>query len=52
MSDPSTLDLVLRGGLVLDGTGSEPRVEDVAIQGDRVVARSSRSGPIEARGGP
>ncbi|MCP4003700.1 MAG: amidohydrolase family protein [bacterium] len=30
-------DLVIRGGEVVDGTGSEPRHADVAIQGDRVV---------------
>jgi N-acyl-D-amino-acid deacylase len=31
-------DLVIRGGLVVDGTGAPPRVADVAIDADRVVA--------------
>jgi len=34
----SDLDLVVRGGLVVDGTGAEPRPADVAIDGGRVVA--------------
>jgi len=33
-----TYDLVLRHGTVYDGTGSEGVVEDVAIQGDSIVA--------------
>ena len=31
-------DLLLRGGLLIDGTGSPARPADVAISGDRVVA--------------
>ncbi len=31
-------DLVLRGGTVVDGTGAEPRIADVAVEGDRIVA--------------
>jgi N-acyl-D-aspartate/D-glutamate deacylase len=31
-------DLVIRGGTVVDGTGAEPRVADVAIDGDTIVA--------------
>jgi len=31
-------DLVISGGLVVDGSGSEPRRADVAIDGDTVVA--------------
>jgi N-acyl-D-amino-acid deacylase len=31
-------DLVIRGGTVVDGTGGEPAVADVAIAGDRVLA--------------
>ena len=31
-------DIVLRGGTVFDGTGSEGRVADVAIGGDRITA--------------
>lgn len=32
------LDIVIAGGTVFDGTGAEPRVADVGIRGDRVVA--------------
>jgi N-acyl-D-amino-acid deacylase len=31
-------DVIVRGGRVLDGRGSEPRVTDVAVSGDRVVS--------------
>ena len=31
-------DLVIRGGTVVDGTGSAPQTADVAITGDRIVA--------------
>jgi len=31
-------DLVIRGGMVVDGTGAEPVRADVAIEGDRIVA--------------
>jgi N-acyl-D-amino-acid deacylase len=31
-------DLIVRGGRVLDGRGSEPRATDVAVSGDRIVA--------------
>ncbi len=31
-------DVLLRGGMIHDGTGSEGRVGDVAIQGERIVA--------------
>ncbi|MBW2287967.1 MAG: amidohydrolase family protein [Deltaproteobacteria bacterium] len=37
-------DLVIRGGEVVDGTGSEPRRADVAIQGDRIVEVGEISG--------
>ncbi len=32
------VDLVLRGGTLYDGSGSAPRVGDVAIDGDRILA--------------
>ncbi len=32
-----TVDLLLKGGQVIDGTGAGPRVEDVGILGDRIV---------------
>ena len=31
-------DLVIRNGLVVDGTGSEPYVADIAIDGNEIVA--------------
>ena len=31
-------DLVIRGGTVVDGTGSPPRPADVAIDGTRIAA--------------
>jgi N-acyl-D-aspartate/D-glutamate deacylase len=45
-SAPAAYDLVIRGGIVVDGTGA-PRFEaDVAVAGDRVV----RVGRVEGRG--
>jgi N-acyl-D-amino-acid deacylase len=32
-----SVDLVVRGGTVLDGTGGEPRAADVAVDGDRIA---------------
>ena len=32
------LDLVIRNGLIVDGSGLPARHGDVAIQGDRIVA--------------
>lgn len=34
---PENVDLLLRGGTVLDGTGTAARVADVAVRGDRIV---------------
>ena len=31
-------DLIIRGGMVVDGTGCEPYIADVAVTADRVVA--------------
>jgi N-acyl-D-aspartate/D-glutamate deacylase len=35
---PIDCDLCLRGGLVLDGTGSKGRLADIAVKGDRIIA--------------
>lgn len=35
---PSTYDVLIKGGTVYDGTGAAPINADVAIQGDRIVA--------------
>jgi N-acyl-D-aspartate/D-glutamate deacylase len=47
-------DVVIRGGLVVDGTGSEPRLADVAIDGDRIAVIGEVEGEgrrtIDARG--
>ena len=42
----SELDLVVRGGTVVDGSGAEPRMADVGIAGGRIV----EIGRIAARG--
>ena len=31
-------DLIIRGGLIVDGTGSEPYLGDVAIDNDTITA--------------
>jgi N-acyl-D-aspartate/D-glutamate deacylase len=38
-------DLVIRGGTVVDGTGAEPRVADVAIDGGKVTSVGKGAGP-------
>lgn len=37
-------DLIIRGGIVVDGYGNEPRVADVAVSGDTIVAIGSELG--------
>ena len=37
-ASPTTYDLILRGGTIVDGTGTEPYIGDVAISGDRIAA--------------
>ena len=32
-----TFDLIIRGGTVYDGSGGEPFVSDIAVEGDRVL---------------
>jgi N-acyl-D-aspartate/D-glutamate deacylase len=48
------LDLVIRGGTVVDGTGSEPYPGDVGIRGGRIVAlgvvEDSAEKTVDARG--
>jgi N-acyl-D-aspartate/D-glutamate deacylase len=47
-------DLIIRGGTIVDGTGSAPFQGDIAIDGDRIVEVGEVSGParreIDARG--
>src|ERR1019366_387758 len=47
---PSRSDVIVRHGLVIDGTGGPRRMADVAIDGDRIVAigdLSSMAGDVE-----
>lgn len=46
---PARHDLVLRGGLVVDGGGGEPTVGDVAIDGDRIAAVGDLGGAVGER---
>ena len=46
---PRTHDVVIRHGLVVDGTGAPGRVADVAIDGDRIVAVGDLAGERGAR---
>ena len=38
------IDLVIRGGCIVDGTGAEPRVADIAIQAGKIVDVGSVTG--------
>ncbi len=40
------VDLIVRNGLVVDGTGAEPFIADIAVSGGRIVA----VGAVSARG--
>ncbi|CAG9180494.1 N-acyl-D-amino-acid deacylase family protein [Cupriavidus pampae] len=42
MASTSTSRLLLRGGMVIDGTGAPARAADVLIEGDRIVALVER----------
>ena len=48
------LDLIIRGGTLVDGTGAAPVVGDIGVQGDRIVAVGKVEGParreIDANG--
>lgn len=39
------LDLIIRGGTLVDGTGTTPVVGDIGVQGDRIVAVGKVEGP-------
>ena len=43
-NQPSDLDLLIRGGQLLDGSGAPARAADVGISGDRIVAVGQLSG--------
>ena len=36
-------DMVIRGGKVYDGTGAEPVVADIAIDGDRITVDAEKN---------
>ena len=55
MSADTPFDIIIKGGMVYDGTGADGRIADVAIRGDRIAgvgdfdmprlrARSTRAG--------
>src|SRR3954451_18166979 len=50
----AAFDLVVRGGTLVDGSGSPPREQDVAVAGGRIVAVGDVTGrgaeEIDARG--
>jgi hypothetical protein len=41
-------DLLIRNGVVYDGTGAEPRRVDIAVRGDRIAALLPGGSPAEA----
>lgn len=43
------IDLVIRGGLIVDGSGDAPRAGDVAIDGGRIVAVGGRTSAAARR---
>jgi N-acyl-D-amino-acid deacylase len=47
-AEPLKVDLLLKGGTIVDGTGNEPVQGDVAVRGDRIVA-VGEVGDVEAR---
>jgi N-acyl-D-amino-acid deacylase len=54
-AEPPSLDIVIRGGTVYDGSGGEPRRADVGIRGDRIEAvgelsKASAARVVDAKG--
>ena len=45
--DLTAFDLVLRGGLLVDGTGANARPADVGLLGDRILAVGDLSGVVD-----
>jgi N-acyl-D-amino-acid deacylase len=45
---PQTFDVLIRGGVVYDGTGSPGRAVDVGIRGDRIASVGNLSGSTAA----
>lgn len=45
----ASVDVLLRGGLVFDGTGSEPYVADVALRDGRIAAVGELGGVVAAQ---
>ncbi len=43
---PVEHDLIIRGGMIVDGTGAPPYLGDVAIDGDRITAMGDLGGTI------
>jgi N-acyl-D-amino-acid deacylase len=54
-SRPQSFDVIIKGGLVYDGTGRPPRRVDVGIKGDRIAAvgnlsRATATTVVDAKG--
>ena len=43
-ASPQSYDLIIRGGIVVDGTGSPPKQSDLGIRKDRIAAVGDLSG--------
>jgi N-acyl-D-aspartate/D-glutamate deacylase len=46
----SSLDIVIRGGMVIDGTGAEGRIADLGIANGRIAEIGQIAGTLAARG--
>jgi len=49
VQDATRFDVLIRGGILIDGTGAPSRTADVAIRGDRVVAVGDLASASAAR---